>query len=252
MGWLLERLKIIFRSEGQLEYERRHARALAARAGYEHLDELHTIGLISSHTWENIRDVVWNRVEALTEAVQDALHDSPELEIEELVTARQRELRAQRSMLGDLRYEGVISDESHDELVAEIDQALETGIEGWAQRILADHIVPNVRSILFVVIQQKDLESTSSALATQGIPVTHISSSGGYLKKPNNLLLVGIPEGKLEQVVATLEKSTSGMVDYQSGPIEDLPIAAGAPIPINVRGATVFAFNVERYEEIIS
>lgn len=252
MGWLLERLKVIFRSEGQLEYERRHARALAARAGYEHLEELHTIGLISSHTWETIRDVAWRRVEALTEAVQDALHDSPELEIEELITARSRELRAQRGMLGDLRYEGVISDESHDELVAEIDQALESGVEGWAQRIMADHIVSNVRSLLFVVIQQKDLESTSSALATQGIPVTHISSSGEYLKKPNNLLLVGIPEGKLGQVVSTLEKSTSGSVDYQSGPFEDLPIATGVPIPINVRGATVFAFDVERYEEIIS
>lgn len=252
MGWLLERLKVIFRSEGQLEYERRHARALASRAGYEHLEELRNIGLISSHTWENIRDVVWERVEALTEAVQEALHDSPELEIDELMTARQRELRAQRSTLGDLRFEGVISDEAHDELVAEIDQALETGVKGWAERILADHIVPNVRHLLFVVIQQKDLETTSSALSTQGIPVTHIASSGGYLRKPNSTLLVGIPEGRMEQVIQTLEKSTKGMIDYQAEVPEGLPIAAGAPVPIKVHGANVFAFEVERYEEIIS
>lgn len=252
MGWLLEKLKVIFRSEGQLEYERRHARALASRAGYEHLEELRNIGLISSHTWENIRDVVWKRVEALTEAVQEALHDSPELEIEELMTARQRELRTQRSTLGDLRFEGVISDEAHDELVAEIDQALETGVKDWAQRILADHIVPNVRHLLFVVIQQKDLETTSSALSTQGIPVTHIASSGGYLRKPNSTLLVGIPEGRMEQVIQTLEKSTKGMIDYQAEIPEDLPIAAGAPVPIQVHGANVFAFEVERYEEIIS
>lgn len=252
MGWLLERLKVIFRSEGQLEYERRHARALASRAGYEHLEELHTIGLISSHTWETIREVVWKRVEALTGAVQETLHDSPELEIDELMTARQRELRAQRSMLGDLRFEGVISDEAHDELVAEIDQALETGIEAWAQRILADHIVPDVRHLLFVVVQQKDLETTSSALLSQGIPVTHIASSGGYLRKPNNLLVVGIPEGKMEQVIQTLEKSTKGMIDYLVEVPEDLPIAAGAPVPIEVHGASVFAFEVERYEEIIS
>jgi CPA1 family monovalent cation:H+ antiporter len=252
MGWLLERLKVIFRSEGQLEYERRHARAMASRAGYEHLEELHTIGLISSHTWENIRGVVGERVEALSEAVRDALHDSPELEIDELITARHRELRAQRSMLGDLRFEGVISDEVHDELVVEIDQALETGAEGWAQRILADHLVPNVRQLLFVIIQQKDLESTSSALSTQGIPVTHIASSGGFLRKPNSLLVVGIPEGKLEHVVDTLEKSTKGMVDYQSGPNDDFPLPTGAPIPVKVHGATIFTFNVERYEEILS
>lgn len=252
MGWLLERLKIVFRSEGQLEYERRHARALATRAGYEHLEELHSIGLISSHTWENIREGVWGRVEALTEAVQETLHDSPELEIEELITARRRELRAQRGMLGNLRFESVISDEAHDELVAEIDHALETGVESWAQQILAEHIVPNISQLLLVIIQQKDLETTSTTLASQGIPVTHIASTGGFMKKPNNLLVIGIPDGKLELVVGTLEKTTSGTVDYQSEALADLPITTGAPIPIKVSGATVFAFDVERYEEIIS
>jgi uncharacterized protein YaaQ len=125
-------------------------------------------------------------------------------------------------------------------------------VEGWAQSILADHIVPNIRQLLFVIIQQKDLETTSTTLASQGIPVTHISSSGGYMKKPNNLLVVGIPEGKLELVVDTLKKSTSGTVEYQSEALAGLPITTGAPIPIKIRGATVFAFDVERYEEIVS
>ena len=113
MGWLIRRLKIIFRSEGQLEYERRHARALAARSGYDHLKVMRNIGLISNHTWSNISTILGRRVEELTDAVQDALHDAPELEIDELITARRQDLRAQRSTLGDLRHEGVISDETH-------------------------------------------------------------------------------------------------------------------------------------------
>jgi uncharacterized protein YaaQ len=72
------------------------------------------------------------------------------------------------------------------------------------------------------------------------------------MKKPNNLLVIGIPDGKLELVVGTLEKTTSGTVDYQSEALAGLPITTGAPIPIKVSGATVFAFDVERYEEIIS
>ena len=56
----------------------------------------------------------------------------------------------------------------------------------------------------------------------------------------------------MEHVVDTLEKSTKGMVDYQSGPIEDFPLPTGAPIPVKVHGATVFTFNVERHEEMLS
>ncbi|MCH7587488.1 MAG: cation:proton antiporter [Chloroflexi bacterium] len=167
MGWIIRRLKIIFRSEGQLEYERRHARALAARSGYDHLKEMRNIGLISGHTWSNISVILAQRVEELTETVQEALHDAPELEIDELITARRQELRAQRSTLSDLRHEGVISDKTHEVLIEEIDVALETGVEIWAQRIIAGHISADVEQVFFAIIRAKQLEETLAALAAQ-------------------------------------------------------------------------------------
>jgi CPA1 family monovalent cation:H+ antiporter len=252
MGWLIERLRIVFRSVGQLEYERRHARALAARAGYDHLRELRDIGLISSHTWDNIRDILKKRVDRLTESVQDALHEAPELEIDELINARRRELHAQRGMLGDLRHEGVISDEAHAELVVEVDIALETGVEVWAQRILADHLTLHIHEIIFVIIAAKDLENVTSSLGTQGISATQIASSGGFLRKKNYTLVLGIPEGKLDLAIQTIQRSTRGNIEYLEESLDEVTMIAGPGIPVHVRGATVFVFHIDAFEEIIS
>jgi uncharacterized protein YaaQ len=250
MDWVLKKLKIIFRSESQLEYERRHARALVARAGFEHLSELHEEGLLSAHTWEGLQSVIRGRSQALSAAVQDALHETPELEHEELITARREELSAQRGALGALRRDGVISDEIYEELVTEIDIALDAGLEVWAERVLADHVVPNIRQLILVMVQTRDIEPVANSLAIQGVPATLIQSRGGFLKKPNQVLLVGVPEGKLDQVVKTLRRSTESRTEQVDLAEAGLPLTGGDSRAVRIHGATVFVFDIERYEEI--
>jgi CPA1 family monovalent cation:H+ antiporter len=97
MEGLLRRLGLISISEAQIEYQKRHARAIAARSGFEHVERLHRIGLVSDHTWEKIRPTILERVKALTSTVQEALQSAPELEAGELITARRELLRAQRN-----------------------------------------------------------------------------------------------------------------------------------------------------------
>ena len=99
MDRLLLRLKLLVRSEEQLEYESRQARALATRAGYEHIQRLSEDGLISLHTWESLQPIIKGRMEALSAAIQETLHDFPELEAQEMLTTRREMLRAQRGML---------------------------------------------------------------------------------------------------------------------------------------------------------
>lgn len=248
MDWLLKRLKVIFRSEAQIEYEMRHARAIAAQAAFSHLKDLHRDGLVSSHTWENLRPLMKGRVEALAEAVQQALHESPELELEELATARREGLRAQRSMLSDLRRDGVISDEAFEELVAEIDAAAEFGVEGWALRLADSHQPIEIRQLMGVVVQDRDLEAATNALSERGITVTQIQSKGAFLRQRNHLLLVGLPEGKLEQAVSALRRSCRKRVEYLPAPLGSAGVPVAAPVPVEVEGATVFVLEVERVE----
>ncbi|MGD2252658.1 MAG: Na+/H+ antiporter [Anaerolineales bacterium] len=248
MGWVLRRFRVIFRTEAQMEYEIRHARAIAARAGFTHLSQLHEAGLISSHTWENLRKTLLERTEALAGSVQQVMHDAPELEIAELMTARTESLRAQRAMLANLRRDGVISDEAHGELAAEIDVALETGAEAWAEQVMQSHAPNQISLLMAVIVQDRDLESASNALADRGISITEILSQGGLLRQRNHLLLVGIPEGKLEMAVEALQRACRRRVEYVSTPLPGIDVPLTTPVPVQVQGATVFVFKVERSE----
>jgi len=250
MGGLLRRLRIVVRSEEKLEYERRHARAMATRAGYDHVQRLHEEGLISSHTWERLRPIVEQRLRALTEAVQEALANAPEMEVEQLIAARRESLREQRSTLAGLRRDGVISEETFEELIAEIDLGLDSELETWAASVMTRREVPDVRHLLLAVVQDRDLESAVSVLATRSIPSTRIQSSGGFLRRANHLLVVGIPEGRLEYAIEALEQACRSRIEYMSSPVDILPFPLPMPVQVEVKGATVFVFEVERYEEI--
>jgi CPA1 family monovalent cation:H+ antiporter len=126
MDQVLTGLKVIKRTEGEMEYERRQARALAERAGYERIQALSKRGLISEHTWENLQPVLEQRLKDLTLAVQEILHDTPDIEERELINARREMLRAQRGTLATLRRDGIISDTIYEDLIAEVDEALDT------------------------------------------------------------------------------------------------------------------------------
>ena len=51
-------------------------------------------------------------------------------------------------------------------------------------------------------------------------------------------------------VQQALEQSCRTRVEYVAFPLESMPGPVAAPIPVEVRGATLFAFDVERYLEI--
>jgi CPA1 family monovalent cation:H+ antiporter len=249
MDRILWRLKVIETSEGKLEYERRQARALAARAGFDHLKQLSREGLISNHTWENLRPVIEMRLDVLTKEVQEVLHDAPDLEAQELFTARREMLRAQRSSLATLRRDGVISDMSYEELVTEIDASIESTLDGWEQYTNKDEF-EDICQLMMVVVQESDLLAAMHALSNRGIYSTHIRSRGAFLRQQNHLLLVGIPEGKLKLVVEALRKSCKSRVEYVSSPFDEIPFGVTSSLEVKVSGATVFVFDVERCEVI--
>ena len=247
---LLRRLRIVERSEARLEYERRHARALAARAGYEHLQRMHRDGLITSPTWDRVRHGARERLEALTQAVQEAMGRVPEMGVQELAMARREGLRAQRAMLSRLRREGILSDESYVDLIEEVDLSLEAQAEASAVEVANEGRPTPVRTLVFVVVQDRDLERAMNALTAFGAMCTRLKSQGGFLGQPSHLLLVGLGEGRLDGALKLLEQTCRTRVEYVTGPLESIPGPMPAPIPVQVRGATAFAFNVERHEEI--
>ncbi|MEW6569019.1 MAG: Na+/H+ antiporter [Chloroflexota bacterium] len=249
LGSVVRGLGLVERSEAQIEYERRQGRALSSRAAHQHLNRLHRDGLLSAATWERLEPLLHNRSQALAEAVKESLRQAPELEAQEIDTARREALRASRSSLAGLRRDGVIGGDVYAELAAEIDAALETETELWTD-LSEPPATPRITQLVLAVVQLRDLESAVNALAARGLRVTRIQTSGGFLGLGNSTLLVGLTEGKLEVAVQALAESCRSRVEYVPLPMVEASGVSPAPAtPVRVRGATVFAVDVERYEE---
>ena len=124
MDWLVKRLKLIVRSPAQNEYESRHARFVAGRAGYDTLRRRSQEGMISEHTWQKLSILMKKKNDALVDELKQVMTSEPEVEAEEFDTAVREALRAQRTALSGLLRDGVITDETYLRLIVEVDGAL--------------------------------------------------------------------------------------------------------------------------------
>jgi CPA1 family monovalent cation:H+ antiporter len=248
MEGLVKRLGLVTQSEEQSDYEIRRARALAARSGHEHMQRMYTEGLISLHTWERVQPILRARSEALAKAVQELLQRSPGLEADEVLSARKEELRAQRDMLAKLRRDGVINDVTFEQLAAEVDAAMDLEPDVWPSGILDFGVKARIKKLLMVVIQDRDLNSVATALSQKNIPSTIVKSTGGFLNQVNHTLLIGLAEEMLPVAVSTIKEAAKEREEFVSAlpGTETVPIAEA----VKVHGATVFVFDVERYEAI--
>ena len=127
MSPLIRRLRIVSRTDAQVQYETAHARLASLRAADARLDQMHDEGLISSHAWERLKPFIAQRAASLAEAVRSTMRADPTLEAEELDTGWRELLRAQRSSFLGLRRDGVISEDVFDTLTTEVDAQLTEG-----------------------------------------------------------------------------------------------------------------------------
>jgi uncharacterized protein YaaQ len=108
----------------------------------------------------------------------------------------------------------------------------------------------NIHHLLFAVVQEQDIDTATHALEALGLPVSFLSSAGGFLGRRNATLLIGLREGMEESAIKALEESCRQRIEYLTLPLEGSPLPMPAPVPITVGGATVFALPVERYVDI--
>jgi uncharacterized protein YaaQ len=106
-----------------------------------------------------------------------------------------------------------------------------------------------IRYLKIAILQEQDVDLAMRALDALNISLFHLSSTGGFLGRRNATLLVGMPEGKEEEVRETLQKSCRQRVEYLAIPLEGSPLPLPTPVPVTVGGATVFTIKAERFEE---
>jgi len=103
--------------------------------------------------------------------------------------------------------------------------------------------------VLMAVIQAQDSDTAVNALEKIGVTVNRLPSVGGFLGRRNATLLVGLPDSIRERAIEALNKTCRQRIEYIAVPLESAPLPLPAPTPITIGGATVFALEVEHYEE---
>ncbi len=83
--------------------------------------------------------------------------------------------------------------------------------------------------LIIAIVRDRDADPVSKALTTQNFRVTHIASTGGFLRRGNSTLLIGVDD---ERVEAGLE-----VVRNNLEPADD----------IGQKRATIFVVNVNQY-----
>ena len=103
--------------------------------------------------------------------------------------------------------------------------------------------------LLLAVIRKDDYDETVYQLNTRGFFVTKLSSSGGFLKKENVTLMLGVEEARMAEAVEIL-KTCAGRRRTQTfvmpTPGTDLT-ASGVPVEVEGGGVTIFTMKLDGF-----
>lgn len=108
--------------------------------------------------------------------------------------------------------------------------------------------------LVYAIIRNDNEDDVVSLLNQNHYSVTRLSTTGGFLKKGNTTLMIGVEDEKVEEVISLIkqecgqhQKLTVNM-PYISG--TTMVNYATMPMTVDVGGATIFVINVDRYEKI--
>jgi uncharacterized protein YaaQ len=86
--------------------------------------------------------------------------------------------------------------------------------------------------LLIAILNDVDAEEVLRALVEKGIRATRIASTGGFLRRGNTTLLIGLESDRVNSAMELIRE------------------ACGAPAESSQRRATVFVVDVARFEQV--
>jgi uncharacterized protein YaaQ len=91
-------------------------------------------------------------------------------------------------------------------------------------------------NLIIAIVQDEDAGSVIQALVDAGQRVTRINTAGGFLRRGNATLLIGVEQGKVDQVLDLIKRSCK----YRQEPT---PVTKGMPM----YSATVFVLEANNF-----
>ncbi len=111
---------------------------------------------------------------------------------------------------------------------------------------------PTAMQLVLSIVQDEDAGAVIEALNHAGFRSTRINTVGGFLRKGNATILVGVARDQLQRALVILRDNCQTRSEYF---VPTAPGEVGEPYPLDpvqvqVGGATVFVLDVERFEQL--
>ena len=90
----------------------------------------------------------------------------------------------------------------------------------------------NNMKMMIAIVRDADLDKILNALLAENFRVTRIASSGGFFRRGNATLMMGVEEEKVDEALNIIREHCAPTLD------------------LAVKHATVFVLDVDRFEQI--
>lgn len=104
--------------------------------------------------------------------------------------------------------------------------------------------------LIIAIVQDEDASRLIGQLMSEGLGVTKLATTGGFLRAGNTTLLVGVDEERFQDAMDIIEKVCKSRKQIAASPASMVGVpGAYTPYPIEVvvGGATVFVLSVDQF-----
>lgn len=105
--------------------------------------------------------------------------------------------------------------------------------------------------LIIAIVNYDDANSVTRALTQAGFSSTKLSTTGGFLMAGNITILIGVEEGKVQEVIDIIKEHSFSRKQVIPTTTEmSYGYYPSLPVEVTVGGATVFVVDVERFERL--
>lgn len=105
--------------------------------------------------------------------------------------------------------------------------------------------------MVVAIVQMDDVQSLTKSLAQAGFGITQLKSAGGFLRKANATIFLGVQERDVDRVIEIIRERCHSRTEHVSPippVVEPGEVYMPYPMEVEVGGATIFVLDVERFE----
>ena len=105
--------------------------------------------------------------------------------------------------------------------------------------------------LLVAIINSDDSHTVIGEITKAGFYATKLSTTGGFLRTGNLTLLMGVDDGKVDEVLDILRENCRKREEITPViPSYDTGVMNAIPVKITVGGATVFVLDVDQFHKM--